>query len=151
MKIKEIMHTGVKSCSPESALDAVALEMWNNDCGVVPIIDDEGKPVGIVTDRDIAIGGAIQHKPLWEIKSKDITRNRQLFMCKTDDDISAALELMKQNQVRRLPVVDEHGRLAGILSLCDVFTHTDSAKGHGRKAQISDDMALATMRAVVSH
>ncbi|HSB96075.1 MAG TPA: CBS domain-containing protein [Spongiibacteraceae bacterium] len=150
MQVREIMHTDVKSCSPDCALDAVALTMWNNDCGAIPIVDKQGKPIGIVTDRDIAMGSAIQHKPLWNIKSIDIAQNRSLFMCALDEDIFKALELMQHNQVRRLPVVDNQGKLAGILSLGDVVANTGNSQGH-RKAGIPETATLSTLKAVVSH
>lgn len=150
MKIRDIMHTDVKCCSPDSPLDSVALTMWNNDCGAVPIIDEQGKPVGIVTDRDIAIGGAIQHKPLWEMKSIDVAMNRSLYTCTADDDIAGALELMQRNQIRRLPVVDKQGKLTGILSLGDVVTHTGNSRSN-RQTEIPEDATLAMLKAVVSH
>lgn len=147
MKISEIMHSKVKSCSPESYLDAVALEMWNNDCGAIPIVDQQQKPIGIVTDRDIAMGSAIQHKPLWDIKSIDVAQNRTLHICKIDDDISDALESMKVNQIRRLPVVDKQGKLVGMLSMGDVISHTGNS-GTLRKSEISEDKTLAALKAV---
>lgn len=150
MQVRDIMHTDVKFCSPESPLDTVALTMWNHDCGSVPIVDNQGRPIGIVTDRDIAMGCAIQHRPLWDIKSIDIAKDRSLFTCRLDEDISTALELMQQKQIRRVPVVDQEGKLAGILSLGDVVAHTGNGHGH-RKSAIREESMLTTLKAVVAH
>lgn len=150
MKVNEIMHANVITCAPETSLDSVARSMWENDCGAVAVVDAKGAPVGIVTDRDIAMGAAIQGKPLWEMCSHDITRDRPLHVCSADASVPAALELMESHEVRRLPVVGKDGRLAGMLSIGDVVNHTagDSRRHRG---EVDEDRTLRALKAVMPH
>ena len=102
--------------------------MWNNDCGSVPVVDENNRPVAMVTDRDIAIGAALQQRPLWELTPNDITDNQQLHKCHLNDDVQTALDIMRENGVRRLPVVNDQGTLAGIVSSGDIIARANSAE-----------------------
>lgn len=133
MKVKEAMVTNVFTCKPDTTMDSVAQMMWDNDCGCIPVVDEQNTPVGIITDRDIAMGSALQHKPLWEMTAESICNHRPLYSCKMSDDIHKALDNMKEHCVRRLPVIDRKGKLAGIVSLGDVLASTDAANGAGLK------------------
>lgn len=135
MLVENAMVREVASCSPESSLDQIASLMWNNDCGSVPVVDEEQHPVGIVTDRDIAMGAALMHKPLWEISAREIMGDKQIACCNTEDSIQSALALMEKNEVRRLPVVNQYGQLAGMLSMGDVVSATANSRARGKKAQ----------------
>jgi CBS domain-containing protein len=131
MNVKSAMVNNVLSCHADTTLDSIALMMWDNDCGSLPVVDDDNKPVGIITDRDIAIGSALQHRPLWEITAESVCGNRDLYCCKSTDDIHKALDMMRDHAVRRLPVVNSKGKLVGIVSLGDLVACTDAAKGAG--------------------
>lgn len=120
MLVKEIMKSNVESCHPDSNLESIALMMWNHDCGAIPVIDDSGKPIGVITDRDIAMGSSLNHRSLWDLKARDIMANRPLYSCKSEDNIKQALEVMKDHQVRRVPVIDGDGKLSGMVALGDV-------------------------------
>jgi len=111
------METKVTTCDPKTDLQEIAQLMLNKDCGSVPVVDSNGKPVGMITDRDIAMGAAMQHKPLWEITAKQIANHKKLYTCNPDDSIQTALGIMRTNKIRRLPVVDKSGKLKGILSI----------------------------------
>ena len=145
MHVSEIMYSPAEYCYPETNLDAVAKLMWDHDCGAIPIVDESNKPIGILTDRDIAMSSFLNHKPLWEIRSKEIASNRPLFTCKSDDDIRNALETMEREKVRRLPVVNTNGELQGILSVDDIvfFTKQDT--------DLSYDDTVGALKAVSIH
>ncbi len=120
MKVRDVMEKDVKSCGPDDTLESLAMTMWNNNCGSVPVTDSSGTPIGIITDRDIAMSSALNHKPLWELCSREVTNSRPLYTCNEKDDIHAALEAMQAYQVRRLPVIDDSGHLKGIISIDDI-------------------------------
>ena len=145
MHVSEIMHSPAECCYPETNLDAVAKLMWDHDCGVIPVADDSNKPIGILTDRDIAMSSFLNHKPLWEISSKEITNKRPLFMCKGNDDIRNALETMEREKVRRLPVVNSDGELQGILSIDDIVFFAKQG------TDLSYDDTAGTLKAVSIH
>lgn len=117
MKVNDLMERIVHSCDPETNLQTVAIKMLDNDCGSIALVDSKGKPVGIITDRDIALGAALNHKPLWELTAEQIANHRKIFTCSAEDSIQMALGIMRTHKIRRLPVVDRNGRLTGILSI----------------------------------
>jgi CBS domain-containing protein len=93
--------------------------MWECDCGVVPVVDSEGAVCGIVTDRDLCMAAYIQGSrlaeiPVWSVMSRDV------HACDAEADVREAERLMRECQIRRLPVIDNRGRLIGVLSLGDV-------------------------------
>jgi CBS domain-containing protein len=128
MKVKELMTSDVKRCSPETNLAAVAKIMWEGDCGAVLVVDKNEKVVGVITDRDICIAAATRPRTEGEIPVRDVI-SKTLHTCAPGDDARAALDTMKTRKVRRLPVVDQHGRLAGIISIHDIALQSRTSKG----------------------
>jgi CBS domain-containing protein len=120
--------------------------MWDNDCGSIPVVDDSGKPLAMVTDRDISIGSAINHRPLWEMTAQQVCDSGELLSCNGEDSLQAALSIMHAGQVRRLPVVDEQGKLAGILSMDDLILAAKPKKS--RAAAVSYDEVMSTLKYV---
>ena len=119
MQVQHIMTIAPLKCGPQATLADAAALMWHGDCGIVPVVDDAGHVLGVLTDRDICIAAWSQNRPLAEISARDLLR-REPVTCRPTDDVQVALSLMHDHRVRRLPVVDEHGILEGILSINDV-------------------------------
>ena len=128
MNVKQMMTNQVSTCTRNTPLSAIATAMWNNDCGSVPVVDENHRPIAMVTDRDIAIGAALQQRPLWELTPNDLSENQLLHKCHLDDDVQTALDIMRENGVRRLPVVNDQGTLAGIVSSGDIIATANSAE-----------------------
>jgi CBS domain-containing protein len=128
MNVKQLMTNQVSTCNRNTPLSAIATVMWNDDCGSVPVVDQNNRPIAMVTDRDIAIGAALQQRPLWELTPNDITDNQLLHKCHLNDDVQTALDIMRENGVRRLPVVNDQGTLAGIVSSGDIIATANSAE-----------------------
>ncbi len=119
MRVQDIMTKDVSSCSPDANAASAAEIMWARNCGVLPIVEDGGRVVGVVTDRDLFISlGTSNRKPA-ELSVGEIM-HKDLALCHPDDDIRTALKTMAQRQLRRLLVVDEAGALKGVLSLSDI-------------------------------
>jgi CBS domain-containing protein len=93
--------------------------MWDGDCGVVPVLDQNGKVVGLITDRDICMATYTQGLPPHTICVKNVMA-KDLIGCAPSDTVAHAEKLMREHRVRRLPVIDNSGTLVGILSLNDV-------------------------------
>lgn len=127
MKVQELMTQQVVSCYPWSNLSEVAMMMWNHDCGMIPVMSESGAVTGVITDRDICMGVATQHRRAEEITVADVT-NGALYTCHPEDTVTNALKLMQDHQVRRLPVVDWDGHLVGVLSLNNVIAASRTAK-----------------------
>lgn len=127
MKVQELMTQQVVSCYPWSNLSEVAMMMWNHDCGMIPVLSDAGTVTGVITDRDICMGVATQHRRAEEITVADVT-NGILYTCHPEDVVNNALKMMQEHQVRRLPVVDWDGHLVGVLSLNNVIASSRATK-----------------------
>jgi CBS domain-containing protein len=119
MLVKDIMSQDVKCCAPTTNLVDVAQRMVECDCGEIPICDGEQKPVGVVTDRDIVCRLVAKRKNPLEMTAEDCLSS-PVITARPDMPIEESIRLMEQYQVRRLPVVDEQGRLCGIVSQADL-------------------------------
>ena len=102
--------------------------MRGMDVGPIPIVDNDEtrRVVGIVTDRDLAIQVVADRRnpdvPLEQVMT------RQPLVCRNTDDLEIALEIMSDHQVRRVPIVDSHGRLVGIISQADLARRVSSPR-----------------------
>jgi CBS domain-containing protein len=141
MKIEQIMTPSPATCGPTDNLGQVVEHMWDADCGIVPVVDDGGHLLGLITDRDICIATGTRDLAPAQIRAADMVRG-SVVTCRPDDDLQTALALMKQHRLRRLPVTTEEGVLHGIVSLNDV------ALIAGRKETVSASEVLATMKAI---
>ena len=142
MKVEQIMTRHVRTCHPGDSLSAAAQIMWESDCGCVPIVEhDEGGPrvIGIITDRDICMAGYTQGRPLSAIRVESAMA-RQVHSCRPTDSLTEALNILRQHQLHRLPVVDNGGHLVGMLSLADAAR--EAVREHGRKGRDVTDTRI---------
>ena len=144
MKVKDLMTTDVKRCSPETNLASAAKIMWEGDCGAVPVTDERDHVVGVITDRDICIAAATRPSREGEIPVKDVI-SKAVYTCAPGDDVRAALDTMKARKVRRLPVVDQGGRLVGIVSIHDI-----AEQSRNRGGDVSPDSVLDAFIAITA-
>jgi CBS domain-containing protein len=120
MRVGEAMTRDVACCSPnQSLLDAVRI-MHEKDCGCVPVVDEERQVVGVVTDRDACLAELRLGRSFRELTVSE-AMSSPAVTCRAEENADAAQRLMRRHQVRRLPVVDDRGRLIGLLSLSDVI------------------------------
>jgi CBS domain-containing protein len=126
MKVAELMTENVRTCSLNDTLNHAAQLMWDHDCGAVPVVDDDGRTIGIVTDRDIAMAAYTQGKALSEIPASTAA-SRSLVFAQPADTVDSVHALMQSAQVRRVPVLDGGGRPVGILSVGDIARHVSAS------------------------
>lgn len=126
MKVRNLMTSDVKTCRPDTNLAEAVRDMWEGDCGALPVVSDEGRVIGVITDRDICIAVATKARPADRIAVREVAGN-QPVTCLAGDDAKAALQSMKAHKIRRLPVVDADGHVKGMLSLSDIVTHAGAA------------------------
>jgi CBS-domain-containing membrane protein len=119
MKAESWMTREVRTCRPETSMNEAAHLMWSTDCGVLPVVDDDQRVVGMITDRDMCMGAYLQGRPLKDMNVAD-SMSRTVHACQAADTIEQVIRRMADNQVRRVPVLDARGKLAGILSLNDI-------------------------------
>jgi len=149
VKVKDIMTTNVRKCFTSDSLATAAQLMWEHDCGCVPVLNEDARVVGMITDRDICMAAFFQGTPLSGIKVSTVM-SRQLFDCTSDDDLSAAERIMREKKVRRLPVLHQDGRLVGLVSLSDIARRADDEYARGAVNRYVTDAEVARLAAAVS-
>lgn len=143
MKIAELMTTDVRTCSPDDTLERAAQIMSEKDCGVVPVADEEGHTVGVVTDRDICMAAFTHDRPLSEIAVSDAA-SKTLVCASPDETIEAVEALMQSAQIRRIPIVDAERRSVGIVSVGDIARRFSS----GPSEDVRADAVARTLAAI---
>jgi CBS domain-containing protein len=121
MKIQEVMTANPTWCLPEDTSIQAARIMRELNIGIVPVVKSptDHRLVGVVTDRDLCLGVlAMAQSPQAVPVQKCMTTN--MIACQPDEDVQRAANLMEENQVRRIPVVDRHGLLQGMVSTADI-------------------------------
>jgi CBS domain-containing protein len=135
----DVMTREPACCELGDTVADAARIMKAENVGSVPVCTNRQtrKLVGIVTDRDIAVyvvakGSDANHSQVASVMT------RSPFTCRPEDDLQTALNAMESHQVRRIPVVDEDGRLVGIIAQADVATRTQAA---GQKAEMVEQIS----------
>ncbi len=126
LKCTDVMTQNPVYCLPDDMVIKAAELMKNGDIGSVIVVENEQtrKLVGIVTDRDLAlkiVGEGLDAKSttVQAVMSQDVVT------CRADDDLQKALDAMAEHQLRRIPVVDNHNKILGIIAQADVATRVD--------------------------
>lgn len=127
MNIQDVMSTDLEYVSIEDNLYEAACLMRDHNIGMIPVVD-EGKLVGVVTDRDLVVRGMAERRP----NSLEVGKVMSKVLVKGFPDMSVeeAEKLMAEAQVRRLPVVDHENRLIGVISLGDLALRADKNVSH---------------------
>lgn len=146
MKVKELSFQNPFTISRNNNLDLAASLMWEHDLGVLPVINESGQVVGMITDRDIAMAAFTQGKRLIDLLVES-SMSKSALTCNQEDELSDALELMQKHQIRRIPVLDNAQKLVGILSINDVVLTYKSRPKKDLKAELIAD----TLAAICKH
>jgi len=146
MKVQDIMTQDVKFCGPDTNLAEATEILWRNNCGTLPVLDTGRKLMGPVTDRDMCIALGTKNCRASDLAVHEVAM-KPVFTCGPNDDVHGALKTMRQHQIRRVPVVGEDGKLAGILCLDEIVLHAEKATAAG----ISYEDVVNTMKAICEH
>jgi len=139
MKVQQIMTAAPLTCTPDSTLADIALLMWEGGCGFMPVVDPAGAVRGVITDRDICLAAGTRRRSPAHIHAGELME-RHVACCHPDDDVKAALTLMQQRRVRRLPVTRYDGVLTGILSMDDVVLEAGGSATDISAADVVDTL-----------
>ena len=147
MRARDIMTRKPECCSRHNTARDAARVMRDRDCGCVPIVDDAGRVVGIVTDRDLAIRGIAEGRDVDTLLSELMTS--VAVVCGQDDDLRDVEQKMAEMQVRRIPIVDAGGRCLGIISQADIAraaSHDDGVVTGEEVALVVEQISQPTHR-----
>ena len=150
MNVGRIMTQHVKTCRAQDSLQAAARIMWENDCGIVPVVDQESRMVGVITDRDICMAAMFNDLPLSNLQVEN-TMSTEVFSCRSHDPLEVVEQLMRMHQVHRLPVTDKHGALVGIVSLNDIALEAEHERQLSTKTEIGSQEIAATLASICEH
>ncbi len=124
-RCSEIMTRNVRTARSDASLREVGAMMRDGDMGAVPVVD-EGKLVAILTDRDIVVRGVAEGLSSDSLIADVMTK--ELFSVPPDAFVFEAIRIMGDKQIRRLPVVDADGKLAGIIAMADIALETEDER-----------------------
>jgi CBS domain-containing protein len=137
MKIKAIMTSDVSSCGPDTNLSSVVESMTGADCGIVPVVNERGEVIGVITDRDICIALGVRDVPPSTLVARNVM-TQPVVGCDPEDDCVWALLTMERHHVHRLPVQGAGGALVGIVSIDDIIRWA-------ARAPVSDPLRVAIL------
>lgn len=146
MLVEQAMTTATACCGLHDSLESIAFQMWNGDLGAVPVLNEHGMPIGIITDRDIAMAVALRHAAPADLLAQDLMRGN-LISCSPKWEIKQALKLMVKEKIRRLPVVNDQHQVVGLLSLSDIAACAGTGK---KKTDLSVTEFIGAMRVIAA-
>ncbi|MGC0774234.1 MAG: CBS domain-containing protein [Candidatus Acidiferrum sp.] len=146
MKVKEVMTGTPYYCELDTNLGSATELMWFGNCGFLPVTGENGKIVGVITDRDICIALGTRNRLPGDVAVRDAMTNR-LFACSPGDDVHVALQRMQEGGVRRLPVTEANGTLVGVISMDDLLARAE-VPGIGKRPELSIEEVVKTYRTV---
>lgn len=123
LRCRDVMTRSVTVCDRNTPIQDAARKMRDEDIGALPVVDENGKLEGIVTDRDLVVKGLNTDRNEFEIRVEDCM-STDLYTAEMNDRLVDVIREMGDNQVRRVPVVDKRERLVGIISMADIATQT---------------------------
>ena len=126
MRCEQIMKRTVECVTANDTVQTAARKMRDDNIGFLPVCENGMKPVGTVTDRDLAIRACVDDKPASKTKIGDVM-TREVVACKPSDEVRRAEELMAKHHKSRMLCIDEGGKLVGVISLSDIAQHEADA------------------------
>lgn len=129
MVVEQIMTHNVATCTPDASLRQVAQMMIDYDCGEIPVVESPTSRhiVGVITDRDIAVRAVAKGLGPEETVAKDCMTSK-VYTVTPNTPIEECMDVMEDEQVRRVPVVDSAGNICGIVAQADLAKHLQNGK-----------------------
>ncbi len=142
MQVRDLMSEDPVVCSPEDRVRDVAGLMAKHDCGEIPVLDVGGKPIGVLTDRDIVCRVIARSRAI-DTAVREVMSSPAVTVT-PDTMIDACCRIMEINQVRRLPVVDDDGCCCGMLAQADIALHASEEMAADVVRDVSRPSAAAS-------
>ena len=127
VRVLEVMHHEVRRTDPDTCLADAAGRMRDLDVGCLPVLEDD-ELIGIITDRDITCRAVAEAGDLTVMTVRD-AMSKDVASCFENQEVSHAASVMREKRIRRLPVLDHHNHLVGMLTLSDLSINSPSLAG----------------------
>ena len=137
LRAKDVMTRDVITLHPSDPIERAARLMRECDCGAIPVVNDDRKLIGMITDRDITV----------RLVARGIDIRRSLvddgmtdesFACHADDSLEECMRIMARHKIRRLPIVEDRGRVVGIISQADLAEYAGTYRAQGDRRAVAD-------------
>ncbi len=143
MHVREVMTANPTCCGPDTSLQEVAKMMVDEDCGCLPVVDKDMKPVGTITDRDITCRTVAEGRNPLDLTAADCMSSPVISVSQ-DSDLEECCRLMEDNQLRRLLVVDASGACCGIVAQADIALKAPEEVSGDLVKEVSKETASAS-------
>jgi CBS domain-containing protein len=150
MRINQLMTKPVKTCHPDDSGAVAARIMWDCDVGAIPVVDDHGQLIGMITDRDLCMAAYHRGAGLHDIHVSE-AMNRHVVTCPGDSTETEVAQLMAKHRIRRIPIVDDDHRPIGIVSINDLAVASDGMAGSVRGRDVAPQTVTAALAAITGH
>jgi CBS domain-containing protein len=144
MTAHDLMTSHVLTCSAYETLACAAQRMWEGDVGLLVVLDDKGRAAAVVSDRDICMAAYTQGRSLHDIPVAT-AMSRRLVACGPSDSLARVEELMREHQIRRVPVLDGARRPLGVVAIQDLVAAIGQS-GRGASALLATLAAIGARR-----
>ncbi len=148
MRVQDIMRKSPTSCIPGTNLASAIRLLSAAACEALPVIDADGKVLGIITHRDICATLCGTNQPASELAAFQ-AMSGNLAVCRPGDEIHVVLRVMKSRRLRHVPVVNDTGRLEGMLCMTDIILH--ARHDDGRRPDLSYEDVMGALISIYCH
>jgi CBS domain-containing protein len=136
-RARDVMTRNVATVHPDDSVRHAAQIMADCDCGAIPVVDWQGRLIGMITDRDITVRLVAENMRVGDARVGDCMTN-EAFACHENDSLETCMRTMSRHQIRRMPIVDDQNRIAGIVSQGDLAQHASDHTGTGERRAVAD-------------
>lgn len=143
LRVQQLMSQNVHVCRPDDSAETAVRTMWERDIGVVPVVQRDGRVIAMLTDRDVCMAALFTGLPLNDLRVSQ-AMSRSLYTVRPEQAVEEAELVLREHQVRRLPVVDGEGRLVGLLSQNDLVNEA-AREREVRRKELSAVAVTATL------
>jgi len=137
MRAADVMTDSVITVFADDLATFAARKMGECDCGAIPVVDSQGRMIGMVTDRDIAIRLVGNRLDTRRARVDDCMTD-EVFACHVNSSLDECMHTMSRHKVRRLPVLDDRDRVVGIISQADLAQYASEHSGRGQRRAVGD-------------
>jgi len=143
VRAHEIMTRSVVTVQPNDTVERAAQLMGNNNCGALPVVDNGNRLIGMITDRDLTIRSTALGREPRQAKIGDCMTHGS-FACHANNSLKDCMRLMSRHQVRRLPIINDHNQVIGIMSQADLARYTGVYPGQGARRAMADVLSAVS-------
>jgi CBS domain-containing protein len=133
----DVMTRNVVTVHPNDTVECAARQMGECNCGALPVVDDNGRLIGMVTDRDLTIRVTGRGKDPQEVRVGECMTNES-FACQANDSLKDCMRQMSRHQIRRLPIINDRYQVIGIVSQADLARYAGAYQGRGQRRALAD-------------